>query len=65
MMAYRSSVHESTGMSPCAMMLGREITLPVDIIYGNSESNKEIPSSQYVHDLQECLAFIHNLPVRN
>jgi hypothetical protein len=31
MMAYRSSVHESTGKSPCAMMLGREITLPVDM----------------------------------
>ena len=60
MMAYRSSVHESTGMSPCAMMLGREITLPVDIMYGNPESDKEIPNSQYVHDLQECLAFIHN-----
>jgi hypothetical protein len=30
--AYRSSVHESTGMSLCAMMLGREITLPVDIM---------------------------------
>jgi hypothetical protein len=41
-------------------MLGREIPLPVDIMYGNPESNKEIPSSQYVHDLQECLAFIHN-----
>jgi hypothetical protein len=26
----------------------------------NPESNKEIPNSQYVHDLQECLAFIHN-----
>jgi hypothetical protein len=29
-------------------MLGREIPLPVDIMYGNPESNKEIPSSQYV-----------------
>ena len=41
------------------MMLGREITLPVDM-QGNPESNKDIPNSQYVHDLQECLAFIHN-----
>jgi hypothetical protein len=42
------------------MMLGREATLPVDIMYGNHESNKEIPNSQYAHDLRECLAFIHN-----
>jgi hypothetical protein len=32
------------------MMLGREITLPVDIMYGNPESDKEIPNSKYVHD---------------
>ncbi|PIK60525.1 Retrovirus-related Pol polyprotein from transposon [Apostichopus japonicus] len=30
MMAYRSSIHESTGHSPAEMMLGREIPLPVD-----------------------------------
>lgn len=65
LMAYRSSVHESTGMSPCAMMLGREITLPVDIIYGTPEKDKEVPSSQYAYDLQECLTFIHNFAREN
>ncbi|CAC5418995.1 unnamed protein product [Mytilus coruscus] len=34
MMAYRSSVHQSTGGSPCNMMLGREITPPVDLVLG-------------------------------
>lgn len=29
MMTYRSSVHASIGVTPCLMMLGREITLPV------------------------------------
>ncbi|CAG2227334.1 unnamed protein product [Mytilus edulis] len=28
-MAYRSSVHESTKFSPCKLMLGREIELPL------------------------------------
>ncbi|CAC5398946.1 unnamed protein product [Mytilus coruscus] len=33
-MAYRSSVHESSNFFPCKLMLGREIELPVDLLYG-------------------------------
>lgn len=32
MLAYRSSIQESTGESPAMMMLGRELPLPVDIL---------------------------------
>ncbi|PIK53794.1 Retrovirus-related Pol polyprotein from transposon [Apostichopus japonicus] len=41
MMAYRSSIHESTGHSPAEMMLGREIPLPVDYIIDRGELNTE------------------------
>ena len=35
LMAYRSTIHESTGCSPNLLMLNRESSLPVDIIAGN------------------------------
>ena len=35
MIAYRSCVEESTGFTPCHLMFGREIRLPVDIMFGS------------------------------
>ena len=32
MMAYRGAVHESTGVSPNLLMLGRELEVPLDVI---------------------------------
>ena len=34
MMAYRSSVHESTGFSSNEMILGCEVLLPLDLLLG-------------------------------
>jgi hypothetical protein len=33
MMAYRSSVHDTMGETPCFMMMGREVTLPIDLVF--------------------------------
>ncbi|KRZ48053.1 Pro-Pol polyprotein [Trichinella nativa] len=35
MLAYNSSVHESTGVTPAIAMLGRELRLPLDVQIGN------------------------------
>ena len=35
MLAYRSSVQESTGFSPCNMLYGMEVNLPIHLIYGS------------------------------
>ncbi|VDI37976.1 Hypothetical predicted protein [Mytilus galloprovincialis] len=40
MLAYRSSEHESLGTSPCSMLFGREVNLPVDLILGRPETEK-------------------------
>ena len=43
MMAYRSSLHESTGFSPYRLMFGEECTLPMDI--GLPKEQSDMPDS--------------------
>ena len=43
LMAYRSSEHDTTKFSPCMLMIGREIELPVDLIYGPHPQSEEFP----------------------
>jgi hypothetical protein len=45
MMAYRSSVHETTGMASNKMMFGREIATPLDLQYETSSQIKETPNN--------------------
>ena len=51
MMAYRSSVHTATGVTPCKLMFGREINLPVDLAIGKP-SGECVPQSrsQYIQN---------------
>ena len=39
LLAYRSTVHESVNFTPNFWMFGREVRLPVDIKYGDRQSN--------------------------
>jgi hypothetical protein len=57
MCAYRSTIQESTRSSPNRMMLGREITLPVDLMYSRPED--DIPPQcpvEYVEWVREAMA---------
>ena len=39
-MSYRCTVHESTGFTPNLLMLGKEINLPIHIIYGTVDEER-------------------------
>lgn len=59
MMAYRSSIHEATKVSPCRMMFGREINLPVDLLFGSPREEPYEPNTDYAYHLSQSLAIIH------
>ena len=59
MMAYRAAEHETTGLSPNMLMLGRETATPLDLIYDMPSSIKSTPSSQWVWELQDRLESAH------
>ena len=64
LMAYNSSEHETTKFSPSMLMLGREMNLPVDLVYGPHPQTEEYPDEtgviyEYTDDLQKRLWKVH------
>jgi len=59
MMAYRSSTHETTKVSPNKMMLDRDINLPVDLLFGSPREEPTETDSDYAYNLSKSLALIH------
>ena len=51
LMAYRSSVHATTKITPFLMLFGRQIKLPVDLMFGTPETEGITCHGQYVNDL--------------
>ena len=61
MMAYRSTIHETTGFSPNSLMLGREVCTPLDIMYDVPSAIKPMPRNEWVWQLQERLENAHKI----
>ena len=57
-MAYRSSQHESTKYTPNRLMLGREVNLPIDIVFGRPEE-EALDETEYVQRLRERMEEAH------
>lgn len=64
LMAYRSSAHASTGQTPNMMMLGRNITLPLEAVIPRPEKSddQDAPTiEEYIETLQDNLGKSHTL----
>ena len=60
MMAYRSAVHKTTGCSPRELMFGREVRLPVDLLFSPPDIDKGSEEvSDYAQILQEKIKRVH------
>ena len=53
--AYRSTVHPATGFTPNKLMLGREVNLPVDILYPRPSPHEPVETHEYVANLQKSM----------
>jgi len=51
-LAYRSSVHEVTGYTPNFVMMGREVSLPLDVMLGSLQDGRRQGVPEYVQNLQ-------------
>ena len=65
MMAYRSSVHESTGYTPQFLVFGQELSLPLDCIYPNPQENETTAIHEFVHNKQKAFQRAFELVRRN
>ena len=62
--AYRATVHESTGLTPNLLVLGREVRLPAEVMFGKRAMTSEtdiVNYGQYVTDLRGHLQHGHTV----
>ena len=65
LMAYRSSVHESTGFTPHYLVFGHEISLPLDLMYRPPQSTTPIDVYDWVSQKEEAFRQAYELVRRN
>ena len=51
MMAYRATPHETSGLSPTELMLGRQISMPIDVQVGLPPDTEPQDEHQYLVDI--------------
>lgn len=65
--AYRATKHESTGVTPNLLMLGREVRLPAEVMYGSRTTEGSDVSSygEYIDELKSHFQKAHEVARRH
>ena len=63
--ALRSSVNRMTGLTPNQMMLGREITLPSDLVFRPPKEESDQTEHEYIEGLKEAMHQAHEVARKN
>ncbi|KAJ8949008.1 hypothetical protein NQ318_005182, partial [Aromia moschata] len=58
LLAYRSSIHETTGQTPASIVMGRELRLPCDLKFGCAPGD-DVAGEDYVSTLRQRMDDIH------
>jgi hypothetical protein len=61
MMAHRSSVHDTMGETPCFMLMGREVTLPIDLVFGKHTVQEAKSLPDYVEAFINRMEKVHEV----
>jgi len=59
LLSYRASEHSVTGYSPAKCLFGKELSLPIDLLYGCPNENSFSPN-HYVQELKYTLHTVHS-----
>ena len=60
LMAYRTASHETTGVTPAKMMMGRDLRLPIDLFIGRPPEEVPVHKSEYAQQLHSRMERIHS-----
>ena len=60
LMAYRTAAHDTTGITPAKVMMGRDLRLPIDLFIGRPSKEVPLHKSQYAQQLYHRLERIHS-----
>ena len=59
--AYQGTIHESTGLTPYLMMLGRETRMLAEVMFGQHSHESNEIYGEYVHKLKERMQHAHDV----
>ena len=65
LVAYRTAVHEARSCTPASLMLGRDLSLPIDLHFGRPEDEAPASTTAFAEELEKRLEHVHEFARRN